>query len=126
MPKSCCPLRGIEKSVPKKIIIALYFSSSVKDQSLTSEDFLLTIQNWFIYHSVSKSLFNKILCGLLCPKPVSTSGCIFNCFTLFNNMITSKMNVVQLKFSEIECIFSSVQNAYHKNTPQKCSRLIHF
>lgn len=30
-------------------------------------------------------------------------------------MITSKMNVIHLKFSEIECTFPSVQNAYHKN-----------
>lgn len=33
-------------------------------------------------------------------------------------MITSKMNVIHLKFSEIELTFLSVQNAYHKNVAE--------
>lgn len=115
MPRSCFPVRGIEKYI--KIIIALYFSSSVKDRSLISGDFFLTIQNYsflFIIVLVSPCLA-IILWGLLCPKQINTLGCAFNgVFSLSNNMITSKMNVVHLKFSKIECTFSSVQNAYHK------------
>lgn len=34
-------------------------------------------------------------------------------------MITAKMNVVHLKFSKTECIFSSPQDAYRKKKKQK-------
>lgn len=34
-------------------------------------------------------------------------------------MITAKMNVVHVKFSKLECTFSSVQNAYQKKKKRK-------